>query len=87
MPTLADFLAYIQQRHDMKEPKLYYVYLNELGDPIDRIKVEEDMYFLDAVQTRLSLFVYEGEKRKRAVRGKDGLPLAVFTDLPTRMGS
>ena len=65
----------------MKEPKLYYVVTNELGEPYDRVKLLDDREFQGALQLRNQLFLYEGAKGESPRKGKDGLPLYVRTSL------
>ena len=75
------FLTYAKSQHKMKEPKLYYVVTNELGEPYDRVKVLDDKEFQGALQLRNQLFLYEGAKGESPRKGKDGLPLYVRTSL------
>ena len=75
------FLTYAKSQHKMKEPKVYYVVTNELGEPYDRVKVLDDREFQSALQLRNQLFLYEGAKGESPRKGKDGLPLYIRTSL------
>lgn len=75
------FLTYVKDQHEMKEPKLYTLVRDELGEPYDRMKVTDDREFQAALQLRKQLFLYEGANIKGVSprKGKDGLPLMVTT--------
>ena len=78
--TLADFLAYVRERHTMQTPKAYITthILTTSGEHVwDREKVDDDLF--QSFQDR-EFYVFEGANGKDSpLKGRNGPPLIVDT--------